>query len=821
MRKLLLQLIAFCAFYSPLSAQIVINEYSCSNISTLADNYGNYEDWVELYNTSGSSVDISGYYMSDKASNPLKWQIPSGTSVPANGYLVIIFSGLDEVSGGNIHAGLKLTQTKPESLVLADASGSVLESYTLNPAQTDHSRGRITDGASSWGLFTTPTPGSANNNAKNEYTPRPVMSSPQGFYSGAMNITISCSDPTASIYYTTDGSEPTTSSTLYSSAVNVASTTVIRARAFSTDPNTPPSFIESNTYFINVSHSLAVVSIFGDEVDELFAGSQGEPSAVVEYFDRNLVYKTEATGTSNKHGNDSWFYDQRGVDFVTRDQFGYNYALLDQLFSRKNRDEFQRIILKAAANDNYPFESGGAHIRDAYVHTLSQDGSLHLDERTYEPCILYMNGQYWGVYEIREKVDDNDFTDYYDNQDVPYLQFLKTWGGTWSEYGGTQAQTDWNNLLNFITTNNMAVQANYDYVDSLYNVKSLADYVILNSYTVCSDWLNWNTAWWRGLDPNGDKKKWRYTLWDNDATFGHYINYTGIPSQTTDADPCAPESLGDPGGQGHIPVLLKLMENPGFENFYINRFIDLTNTVFACSNMENKLDSMINVISPEMNGQITRWGGTMTEWQANVQAMRDFITQRCTDIQQGMIDCYNLTGPYTITIDVSPPLSGQVSLNSIDIYTYPWTGTFYGGITSNLVATPNANYVFDYWEMSGNTPLPSDQDSVITVDFQANDVIVAHFKIPSAIFVPTAFSPNGDGINDVLKIQGEGILSLNFDIYDRWGQQVFHTNDPNTSWDGTFKGKPLNSAVFAYKITAKIQGVDEVFSQSGNISLIR
>ena len=132
-----------------------------------------------------------------------------------------------------------------------------------------------------------------------------------------------------------------------------------------------------------------------------------------------------------------------------------NYAILYKLFNNKQRTEFQRIMVKALANDNYPFETGGAHVRDPYVQTLSQIGKLHLDERTYEPCVLYMNGQYWGVYDMREKVDDADFIEYYHNSPENDIQMLKTWGNTWSEYGGIQAQTDWDNLKNFILSNSM------------------------------------------------------------------------------------------------------------------------------------------------------------------------------------------------------------------------------------------------------------------------------------------------------------------------------------------------------------------------------
>ena len=93
--------------------------------------------------------------------------------------------------------------------------------------------------------------------------------------------------------------------------------------------------------------------------------------------------------SSNEHGNDSNAYGQRGFDYITRDQMGYDYALESELFHVKERDQYQRLIFKAAANDNYPFEPG-AHIRDAYVHTLSHLADLKLDERTNESCIVYL-----------------------------------------------------------------------------------------------------------------------------------------------------------------------------------------------------------------------------------------------------------------------------------------------------------------------------------------------------------------------------------------------------------------------------------------------
>ncbi len=813
-------------------AQVVINEYSCSNFNTIADNYGEFEDWVELYNPTGSDVDLTGWHLSDKSANPTKWPIPSGI-VPAGGYLMVYCSRRDEVSGGNLHPRFKLTQTRGENFILADAGGVVVDQVTLVPAQSDHSRGRNTDGDANWGVFTTPTPGAANTGALQEFATKPVFDQPAGKYNGSVTINITSPDPNVTIYYTTDGTTPTNASTVASGPININTTTVIRARAISSDNTIPDSFIETNTYFIDETHTVRVLSIAGDNVDNLLNGGGGgsDIDGSFEVFDVDFTLIDEATGDYNKHGNDSWAYDQRGFDYITRDQYGYNYAIQNKMFRGKDREEFQRLIVKAAANDNYPFENG-AHIRDSYLHSLSQVGDLKMDERTFEPCVLYLNGEYWGLYDYREKVDDSDFTDHYYDQDELFadspnnIQFLKTWGGTWSEYGGAQAQADWDAFKNWVLSNDMTVQANYDLVKAQYNVGSLVDYVVLNSYAVCMDWLNWNTAWWRGLDPNGDKKKWRYVLWDMDASFGHYINYTGIPDESPNADPCNPELLPDPGGQGHVPILNKLMTNDEFYQYYVSRYIDLSNTVFKCDFMLNHLDSLITIITPEMPRQIARWGGDMATWQANVQQLRDFITDRCNAMNQGMIDCYSLTGPYQLIFDVAPVNSGTIEVNSVELDAFPWTGTYFGGIDIILDANENPGYIFQHWEMLNHTPTPSETVEDVRINISNHDQIIAHFCDETGVcfdglFIPTAFSPNGDGINDVLNVlAGKDIVELEFAIYDRWGQLVFETKDPLKGWDGTFAGQDLNSGVFAYQVHAVFIDEEEI-KKGGNITLMR
>ncbi len=821
-----------------LQSQVIINEYSCSNTSVLTDAFANYEDWIELHNPTGSAVDISGYYLSDKSGNILKWRVPSGVSIPAGGYQMVFCSKRDTYTGGELHPDFSLTQTKNEWIVLSNNFGNVIDSINIvHMTQSNHSVGRSTDAAPDWKLFTSPTPGAQNVGAQNFYTPKPTMDLAPGFYAGPQTVTLECADAGATIYYTIDGSTPNGSSPVYTSPINITQTTVVRAYAAGTNL---PSFNETNTYFIDETHTVPVLSVCSDEIYDLIANGNGFGSNVVgaaELFEDDGSFIDEGEGDFNKHGNDSWAYGQRGFDLILRDQFGYNGDFEHPIFPEKTRTDFQRLIVKAAANDNYPFENG-AHIRDAFVHTLSDRADMKLNERTWRPCVVYLNGEYWGVYELREKVDDHDFTEYYFNQGEYNLYFLKTWGITWQEYGGAAAQTEWDNLVSFIQGNDCADPASWEHVDTLLNWKSLCDYFVLNSYIVSQDWLNWNTAWWRGTDPEEDKKKWRYVLWDMDASFGHYINYTQIPDPTANADPCNVENLPDPGGQGHTRILQKLMEDTAIvKQYYISRYIDLVNTYFSCDYMNGLLDSMIAEIQPEMQDQVTRWGGTYSGWQTAVQTLRDFIDLRCTALQQGMIGCYDLTGPYDVTFDVSPAGAGEIKVNSIWRNTFPWNTSYFGGIQTNTIARPSAGYVFDHWEYSTGPMMSGDVEDTNAVMINQPDTIVAVFvptltgpddpPLPEPVgsedglHVPTGFSPNGDGNNDIFHvIVGKDVEWFAFFIFDRWGNQILHSSSSELEWDGTYNGLPVNPGPYPYQYEVLYtDGVREW--HSGNITVIR
>jgi CotH kinase protein/Lamin Tail Domain/Chitobiase/beta-hexosaminidase C-terminal domain len=737
--------------------QAVINEYSASNLEEFVDDHNDYHDWVELYNPTASTIDISGWHLSDRFTNPTKYEIPAGTTIPANSFIRFWCSGRDISSNGHYHTSFKLTQTKDnEILVLANPAGIIVESQELQLTLTEHSRCRAMDGGDTWRVCTAPTPGFSNNGSEQYagYTAAPTMDIVAGFYDMPQTVTITNNEPNSVLRYTLDGKAPTILSPEYTAPLTINATTVVKAQAFSNDSDILVGKMDFNTYFINDNFTLPVFSVAADQLTQLANGSGGIiPIGSLEYFNQEKVRTAISYGSLNRHGQDSWVLPHRSLDWISRDEMGYTNAVRDSLFANTDRKEYQRFMFRASGDDNYPAindwaHEGSAHIRDEYVQALAQKGSMKLDVRSPQRVVVFLNGQYWGVYGLRERTEDHDYTDHYYNQDQYHLQHMSTWGNTEIDYGGQRAKNEWENFRDFILNNDMGVEANYKIVTDSLNVLSLMDYFIVNLNVVASDWINYNTGWWRGLNPEGDHKKWGYVLWDLDATFDYYINYSGVPNTDPDAEPCDINDIAaymddffDDNGQNvdvgkHEKIFLKLqLENEEFRQLYYSRQADMMNTVFSCENMIFTLDSMLSIIEPEMPRQIQRWGGTITEWNDNVQQLRDFVAARCELLDEGMVSCFDLTGPYTVTLMVDPPLSGKIELNTLTHGpVFPWAGDYFGGMENLLNAIEfDGGLPFAYWSStSGQTTFTDSLDDKTAFQLTQNDTIIAHFGTVSS-----------------------------------------------------------------------------------------
>jgi gliding motility-associated-like protein len=704
-------------------AQVVINEYSCSNLNSYADAFGQFEDYIELYNAGGAPVVLDGYWLSDDPNDIQKFQIPTGVTINAGARRMVFCSDRGILSGTQIHTSFKLKQTYGEKFIIADPAGNVIDSTTMFLTTVGHSRGRTTDGAATWSLFTTPTPNAANAGGLTGYATKPIFDIQPGNYTTPQNISITSPDPNVTIYYTTNGTTPTTASTVYTGPINVAATTVIKARAYSSNPAIAPSFVETNTYFINETTTVNILSVTGT-LNNLFTGGQ-QQYASLEYFDKTHTFKYEAEGQMRRHGNDSWAYPQKGMRFHVRDESGITGDINYPLFTATPKDTFGVIIIKAAGSDNFdggPFPA--AHIRDAFAQTLADRYDLEMDLRRYEPTILFINGQYWGLYEIRERVDDS-YTEYNYNQPEKKIDMLRYWGGLNVEYG---SDTGWNNLYNYIMANNMAIPANYAHAESFLNMSSFIEYFIFNQYLVNTDWLNWNTMWWRGR--KGQGVKWRYILWDEDNILNLGQNYTGVGNTGANNNPCDPMSLFQGNAQiKHTDMLVRLLQNPDFKALYDQTWIDMLNGVFKCENILYHYDSIHAIIQPEMQRQCTRWGANYAQWQANILTARQFLIDRCALIQGKLDTCLDLQMA-NLKWAVSPAGVGDIDMNGTGLNPIPGQKLIKADTTYILEAfSTTPNWIFDHWEKTagGNSYIVNNTDNPVTYDFNEDDSITAVF----------------------------------------------------------------------------------------------
>ncbi|MFT7589038.1 MAG: hypothetical protein ACI959_001252 [Limisphaerales bacterium] len=845
-----------------LTAQVVINEYSASNLESFQDAFGKTEDWIELYNAGSTSVNLSGWHLSDKQDKPTKWVIPAGTNIPADGFLTFWCSGRDLEISGEYHTSFKLAQTTGDDVVLlADPSGSVINIFPLDLTLTEHSRCRITDGSNDWAICIDPSPGNSNNGQAqySEYTARPSMDLDAGYYSGLQIVSIQNNEPNSVLRYTVNGSNPTSSSPEYTSPISISETIVIKAKAFSNNADVLEGKIEFNTYFINEDFSLPVFSVAADQVINL-ANGNGDliPVGSIEYFNLNKEREATSFGSLNRHGQDSWVLPHRSLDWISRDEMGYSKAVNAPLFNYSDRDEYQKFMFRNSGDDNYPANNdadhvGSTHIRDEYVQVLAMNGEMELDQRAVERVILFLNGEYWGLYGMRERAVDHDYTDEYYKQGKYELQYLTTWGTTEIQYGGSTALNQWEDLRDFILDNDMSDPANYKIADDSINLLSLVDYMIVNLSVVASDWLNYNTGWWRGLDKDKPHTKWGYILWDLDATFDYYINYSGVPNISPDADPCDIEDIADymdeffafsgygygtstlpedcptildgsspyppddslfmlviqadgyccdvdwddicqetydqfassvtgeiDGNVGkHEKIFLRLLEqNETFRQLYYSRYADMNNTVYNCENMIYTLDSMLATIEPEMPKQIERWGGTMMEWQDNVEELKDFINQRCELITEGILDCYDeLSGPYQLTLMAEPEGIGEIDLNTLDIESFPWSGYYFGGMENKIKARVfdqfETLYEFSHWEStSGSLITPDLLTRKAAIYLEGNDTLTAVFNKLRAGGLAVSLYPNPASNQVNLQYSVDSETEVVIRLFNITGQRV-------------------------------------------------
>ena len=647
-----------------------------------------------------------------------------------------------DLSSKSRHTNFKISP-KGEKLVLSNGNGNIIDSYFLGNLQNNHSVGRKPDGSNNWCLFNNPSPDSSNNNSAcyDGYEPDPIFSVKAGFY--LANQTVSLYSPSSSgiIRYTLDGEFPKSSSPLYTTPIPLSSTKVVSAKCYSSGNRLPSNSIKQ-TYFINETGlNLPVFSITMDPADlwdhntGMYVMGPDSASSVphyganfwkdweklchIEYFDKNKVKQFELDAGLKIHGGYSRAKPQKSFRVVARAEYGTSWIEYQLIPEKPHIKSFKRLNLRNGGSDY-----AHTRFRDAFMQRILKDS--HVDRMGYEPALVFLNGEYWGHYEIREKQDEKYIES---NKGVPedQVDLLIHRGGIKALAGSADGFYE---MHASITAADPQSSSFYSEADKLLDLENFADYFIGQTYYSNEDWLprRNNVKFWKPQTPGG---RWRYVFWDLDQASGLYGKSPSINRLPLVINPVDPNQ--------HSDILRRLLDNTRFKNYFINRYADLMNTVFQHENIKKVSYAMRDSIESSMHRHCERWGEqNYTSWYNYVDQMVQWHAQRL-DLQRGFIEQqFNLTKQVNVTLETSPVGAGRIKISTIIPDSLPWKGVYYDGVPVTMTVIPNPGFTFDHWGVNGSISDP-DYNDVITLNINSDDTFTAYFS-GSAINPKLTFS---------------------------------------------------------------------------------
>ncbi len=689
-RKLLVlftTVIFFVLNHEVLIGQILINEFTASNSSQIEDpDYNSNSDWLELYNAGNTAQNLQGYYLTDNFKTPDKWQITASLTIPAGGTLLFWADGNDN---GN-HTNFKLS-ADGEEIGLYSPSVQLLDSITFGVQRPDISYGRKPDGAASWGYFINTTPGASNKTTAYDgfADNKPKFSLRGGFYTSAVSVKLSTTMG-GTIRYTTDGTEPSATSQAYTSLLTFQTTTVLRARIFK--PNLIPGPTITNTYFINqnsVDAKLPVVSIatdpdnFWDPVKGIYVQNfkpDWEIPINIELFENNgsdrAAFNERAGCKVN--GLWSWQLPQKMLGIYFKKQYGSG-NLGYRLTAQRKRSSYKSFSLRASGSDwSYTM------FRDILAHN-STLLNMNIEMMGYKPSVVYVNGQYMGIHNIREKVDEDYIASSY-GLDKSTFDMIEN--EDYVENGSLDGYNEFNSLYH----HDLSIDANYNVVAEAMDIEDFTDYVITEmadgNYSI-----NHNVMAWKPKD-NG---KWRWILMDLDRGFftpgDHLIDF--YENQT-------------------VWPFSSLLQNDNYRNYFGKRLAAQLFTSFNPDRMKKLIAEHEKTIESEIPNHIARWQGTTSNygdampsvdyWYNQVDNLVSYVEQRPAALLNDLRR-YGFSGTVNLSLVVSPAEAGVIKLDGLTVPESSCSGLYLDNVDIELTAVNKPGYEFSGWAAATSSTL--------------------------------------------------------------------------------------------------------------------
>ena len=632
------------------------------------------------------------------------------------------------------HTNFKISDN--DTIYISDSLGNILDQKAISTDRSLISEGRFPSGIGSWCYFDSPSPGISNDSnwCYNGIVEEPSVSLSSGWYQNAEYITIEVLN-NSNIYYTVNGNVPDTNDYEYTDTLWIDTTTVLSVRAFGSN-NLLPSKVIDRTYIFNEDNfGLPVFSIITDSLNLwdwntgiYVLGPDADPNepnsganfrkpwskwSRLEFFDKTKDKQAEEEFDLEIHGGWSRCYPQKSfrLDFKSRYTGDLEYTLLSQ---RPNVNNFNNINLR----------NGGGwpglidRIRDGFLCKIASE--TNVDIMAYEPCVVYLNGRYWGQYGIREKIDEY------------YLE---------SNHNVTSDSVDLLNAnsilsgsdMHFVESYHQIINTNpnssifYNLIDKRFDLDNYIDYFILQTYIQNRDWfagIN-NIKLWR---ENNEHGKWRYVLFDTDQTFLYdgtwdYLDLARNPYRVSGLDTISCVTK-------HSELFNHILKNDEFECLFISRYAELVNTIFDSVYFAQQLDSMKFKVQDAIPTHINRWGtpSSYSFWETRLHNLKQSNRNRANYALEHVKQQFNLGGIISLSLNVIPNNSGKIKINNITPKSYYWHGKFFiNTCSSKVLALADSGYIFSHWS---SNHIIGDQiySDFIDLSFSQDDTITAHFR---------------------------------------------------------------------------------------------
>lgn len=623
-------------------------------------------DWVEIYNSTGSAVSLAGYGLSNNPKNPAKWVFPDISIEPGEYLLLYATGSADKAQKKNLKLNFCISSTG-EALFFFDPNGKLIDKLSAGRMRSGQSYGR--DGSDNRFYYAEPTPGAQNGKGYEGITQLPAFSVTPGIYDNAVTVAITAGEG-ETIRYTTDCTTPNASSEVYSGELSISKNSVIRAAAFrdgylSGDVATATYLFRSD----GVNHALPVVTLVTDP-DNLWnsktgiyaTGDQFDPDAAsyadtlksATYYQAKFATEEQVDTIWEKPAAFSLFDDngkqvftqnvgiriagsfgrgraQKGFNVIARKEYGKG-SMEYPFFENRPYTEYKAVVLRAGAQDQ-----NRSKIRDELASGLLEGTDINILYQAYRPTVLYLNGEYWGVYFMKEKRNRFFVAQHENTENNVDLAIGK--GFKQRTYGDN---SDWVSLYEYATSHDLSSAEAYNYVAERMDVDSFRDYMIAEIYNGNTDTYNFQYYRLKG-------GKWKFIFYDFCWGFqspGHET--LAFRMGKTPSDVCSAK------------LFAAMLQNKGWRDSFCRRFGELLNTAFAPERVSALIEELYGYVEPEIKREREKFNkdtfmgvkqpntnlGTYEGFQSEISKLKDFAQKRPEELKRQLQSNLGLSDSY-------------------------------------------------------------------------------------------------------------------------------------------------------------------------------